>query len=102
MAEVYAEDLVKLEKELEVLEKERAAWKAASPLMRRLKKSHLEGLDRRIYNVGMAVVSTKEHVFKNPTSVAQYEAIRTRQREDEAEMARAKRQLEMEREREPD
>lgn len=102
MAEIYAEDLVKLEKELEVLEKERAAWKAASPLMRRLKKDRIESLDRRIYEVGMAVVSTKEHVFKNPTSVALYETITARQREEDAELARARRQLEMEHDREPD
>lgn len=102
MPEIYAEDLVKLEKKLEALEKEKAAWKAASPLMRRLKKTHIDGLERQIYDAGMQLVSAKEHVFKNPTSVAQYETLTSRLREEEAEMERAKRQREKESERERD
>lgn len=96
MPEIYAEDLIKLEKKLETLEKEKAAWNAASPLMRRLKKHHIDSLDREIYETGMAAVSAKEHVFKNVTSVEQYEMMTARLREEEAEMARAKRQREME------
>lgn len=44
----------------------------------------------------------KEHVFRDPTSVALYETITARQREEDAELARAERQLEMEHDRERD
>lgn len=92
MPEIYAEDLIKLENSLETLEKESAAWKSTSPLMRRLKKDRIDTLDRQIYDLSMQIVSAKEHVFSNPTSSAQYEIIKTRERakmiEKDKELAR--------------
>lgn len=85
MPEIYAEDLIRLENSLKAYEKERDALKAASPLVRRLKKDRIHALERQIHDVSMEIVSAKEHVFSKPTSSALYEQSKTRQRAEAVE-----------------
>lgn len=81
---VYAEDLEKLEDELENVESELAEHRAKPLIIRRLLKSKIQGLEQRAYQLSQAVSSAQEHVRADETSAALYEG-----RRDERDKARA-------------
>lgn len=85
MHKVYAVDLIAMEEKLEELEAERDRIKSLSLIMRRVKQARSKELDSQIHDLQWKIVSAKEHVLADPTSVKIYEAKTEKKRQKELE-----------------
>lgn len=90
---VYAEDLAKLEDDLENVERELAEHLAKPKIIRRLLTGKIEALQQRKVALGWKVAEAREHVQADATSAALYERqLADRKREKEAEEERKRRE----------
>lgn len=71
--QVYAEDLEKLEDELESVEGELAEHRAKPKIIRRLLQGKIEALEKRAHDLGWQMRDARAQVQNDPTSSTIYE-----------------------------